>query len=1322
MLSKIASGLIPVIILGVLVHEVLNTPFYGEGELTKAREETVALAEQGNFDEAFERFKALTDIAPRDQKVWADYITVLIWSGQDEKALTLADEKLDYQQAPVYVLDRLFDVAMKQEDYARAEQLALAAMPNAEQPVDYAIGKSRRMLARQQSESARRILNTSLQDSANNAELQAELRLIDMLADPQQQALVRERLAQRDPGDTLNRTLIEAAIIRARGGEYQQSVLDLQAAHERDPSDQQLASDYLVVLSWAGDFAASAAIYEQLKTPPTDPYVQEAAAESLLQIWRLNEAKILYGQLYSEFPDNQRYVRGMARVEAASGNSDAAIAILDGAVENGTANEQTLEILAYLYDSLGYSAQAADTFSLLFTLRPEGNRPYLVWFDNIERAIVEQPDEKYFDQLGRWLPGQASEDVVSRYLVLLAKTGRRDQAQLLASSGLANKRLDKHIGWEAKTLRNNAQRDEAVEAYRFGRVVYPQNISIALGEAIVLSEAGRAGEADALFADLVARYPSNEAILNAAIYHNRRFGRDRQTLVLLERLMPLSQQREPLLASWMPIVLSDSVYQSDQQRLQALDRISGWYPQSNRWWHARSLLLSQQQRCPEAMEALGQINYRWANQQMMDSAGYIARQCQQFERAERYYAMGLERYPDNGNFVAGLALVQVDAGDSQAALATLDQYPQFAKNKSYLYAQGYAYNAAQDYPEAVAVYRQYLERWPDDQQVTVDYVMALGRMGESDQSIALAEQHPDWFSADHWRILYADRITFQIRAAMGDDISANERNALLAQAQLNLDNYIIFLQENFPAEQEYIQQAREDQLVAYYAAGDMPAVLSTYGAMGLGAEQSSVDMLNTVADAHLHMQQAGQAVPLLEVALEKEPDNERSQLLLFYAYQDAGENDKAEALLAVIVAGQGDEPPARDAAHWQAELAAIHALNTNRLESAQQQLEHLLVASPDDPDLLLALARLYRWRGWSEKAQQQYQLALQKHPSLVAAKVGSTYSHLDRHYYSEANQQVDALESEHGELPEVADLLENWQLHNSYELDSRLQYGRSSGSAFASEDFYWDTHFYSKPIDEHFRAYGRHYYSWAELPWDEGSGRLNRLGAGVEYRADTVEVKAEANASIINDSDPGLTVAGNWRIDDHWLVAGLLQTYSLEVPLRAIKSGVDGSSLGVSAQYRWHDRHHLTAGYDTVDFSDGNLRQSIYASHYHQLYSNRNHSFALIESIYHSRNSEDDDRLYFNPESDVSVGLTGEYLGLIRNTYSYAWNHRLSVGAGVYEQKNYSGHFIWDVDYQQSWQFGKAFSVNYGLLHKYRVYDGDGEGYTALYGGINWRF
>ncbi|HSB95118.1 MAG TPA: hypothetical protein VLC91_01635, partial [Spongiibacteraceae bacterium] len=136
--------MIPILVLGVLVNEILNTPIYTDRELASFRERDIALAKNGQFDEALEALKALSEIVPNNPLVWGDYLTVMIWAHRDQEAVQLAN-KPGLPPLPNYVLAELFEAALRIGDTASAQRFAIAETGRSDNPEKVAVTRVDRL-------------------------------------------------------------------------------------------------------------------------------------------------------------------------------------------------------------------------------------------------------------------------------------------------------------------------------------------------------------------------------------------------------------------------------------------------------------------------------------------------------------------------------------------------------------------------------------------------------------------------------------------------------------------------------------------------------------------------------------------------------------------------------------------------------------------------------------------------------------------------------------------------------------------------------------------------------------------------------------------------------------------------------------------------------------------------------------------------------------------------------------------------------------------------------------------------------------------------
>jgi biofilm PGA synthesis protein PgaA len=339
---------------------------------------------------------------------------------------------------------------------------------------------------------------------------------------------------------------------------------------------------------------------------------------------------------------------------------------------------------------------------------------------------------------------------------------------------------------------------------------------------------------------------------------------------------------------------------------------------------------------------------------------------------------------------------------------------------------------------------------------------------------------------------------------------------------------------------------------------------------------------------------------------------------------------------------------------------------------------------------------------------------------------------MDLKRFGAADVQVNHLDYDAPRHPETRDLDTRWDWFNRYEYLAQVQVGQSDDSPVTgSGDITFDQWLYSKPIANHYRLFAHHQYDWADF--DEGAGHTNRIGLGGDYRSDPFDLALSANQRSPG-GEAGLAASGEYRFDDKLAVFADVQSDSDQIPLRAIRADeeVSGPSATVGVSYRWDEGRSARLAYSRIEIDDGeyrngtpfmdDTRQSLSASYSHAIYNDAHQRIALTGDLYYSRNSADDSVPYFNPASDRAAQIGIDYTGILQRRFERVWSHRAIAGVGAYDQEGYGGAGIWSAQYEQRWQFGPGFGVNYGVLYRSRVYDGDREGYGAVFGGIQWRF
>ncbi len=470
------------------------------------------------------------------------------------------------------------------------------------------------------------------------------------------------------------------------------------------------------------------------------------------------------------------------------------------------------------------------------------------------------------------------------------------------------------------------------------------------------------------------------------------------------------------------------------------------------------------------------------------------------------------------------------------------------------------------------------------------------------------------------------------------------------------------------------------------------------------------------ADLYSRRHEPERAELLLKIAEELQPDSRELLIAQFYNQLDLEKYERASQTLTRLRENSNDDAARRDTEI----ISAMFEAYENRLGDAQVRLEDLQRLNPGAPDIQLRLAQIYRWRGWPRRSLAAYRSAADSTADQISARAGEVAALNDMHAFKQADEQLLELISIAPNHPEVLRAQQERVDRNRWEYSAQVSVGESTENPVTGGgDMAFEQKLYSPPIAGQFRAFAHHRYDWADFP--EGSGSANRLGVGGDYRSPDVDFAVEiGNRSP--DGEVGLTADGEWKFNDRFSVFGEIQTDSNQVPLRGWNAGIDGHSATVGVLYRADESHALRASYSRADFSDGNRRNALSAQYEQRLFSSAHHRLSGILQGYYSDNSAGDEVAYFNPENEKALGAALRYDGILWRRYERNWSHYLRLGAGSYTQQDFGSGGIWDAEYGQRWQFSHTLDINYGLLYRSRIYDGDREGYRAVFGGVNWRF
>ena len=806
--------------------------------------------------------------------------------------------------------------------------------------------------------------------------------------------------------------------------------------------------------------------------------------------------------------------------------------------------------------------------------------------------------------------------------------------------------------------------------------------------AIIAFAAGAVYPADR--ADIVTIADANALYRNAIT--DARAGRVEQSLTVLRSLVERFPERQDMLGDYAVIL--------------------GWAGN-----HTAALAL------------VDSINRLSAPSYVIEGLANSARRLQRYALAESLYREALARIPERVEPQIGLARTLADAGELVDATALIDSLrTKYPRRIDVLEAVADIATARRDYFGALAAYQTILAQEPTHLAALRGKIQTLTRLGAPQLAIELADRNPGVLAPTERDVIAADRTAHQIRWA---SIAADTGRGPTRFADLDralADSELAGTRALNPAAELTAteRQLALDRISALRERYRMRDAVALYEAMAARPAAMPAYAKSAAASSYLYLEQPEKARDLYREALAADPDNQESRIGLFYALAESEEHaaalvqiDRAVAITPQWIDAWSTATIRENPAYARVLSArAMAPLFANRPGESEQRLHELSDRAPYNMDIRTDYASSMRARGWPRAAERELRWILAAEPDNSGAlgeRAGALLEMRDYRNAESALASAQAMSSEDGRVVRAARL---WQVHNMRELIVDGTFGTSSGGPTGTQDYEIDARLYSSPIDYNYRVFG-HLYS-AEAKFDNGTGRRNREGAGLEYRSSFITATGELSNGV-NDGKTGMAASLAFTPNDYWTFYGTVDTSANETPLQASLVGIDAWRASVEVVWRANESRSAALSYAHMDFSDSNRRDITQTRWTERVIAGPVYKLEITGALYASRNSLAGVP-YFNPSSDFSptLELANEWLQWRR--YTRAFRHRLVASVGGYWQDGFVTGPVYDARYEQEWEADDRLTFRYGIGCSQHPYDGVQT--TRYYGflNLNWRF
>ena len=705
-----------------------------------------------------------------------------------------------------------------------------------------------------------------------------------------------------------------------------------------------------------------------------------------------------------------------------------------------------------------------------------------------------------------------------------------------------------------------------------------------------------------------------------------------------------------------------------------------------------------------------------------EAAARSARNLHRYDLALELYRRAQTLEPMRWQPQLGEAMTLTDTGDYVTAARLMQPLMRtHADERDVILGEAYLCGRQADFACSIAMDERYIERFQKNAQVSSDLAMSLIHIGSQTLASAYyaAEVAPEDAATEtdlngnaggeevRWGENYAPTRAQQ----RADSLSALARLDSAVSATATTDRAWRY--------------AQFDRIVALHDLQEMRKVLDLYELLQRQRIDVPAYALSDVADAFLTVHEPARAEELYLNLLQHNPTNGTFWSGLAYAqmerehpYEALATIDKAYKQAPVWIKSAGGSTVSSNRMRLDLELqAAQMRRDVGLLAEEQKRIEFLVAEAPSNARLHRQLAACYLARGWPARGLNESRIAEEdapadELPSLDDAAIAEEVGLRDA-----VDAMIPTLRAREYDSPALMLFLRDEGIERGWQLDAETVFGWGSGLVVGSGDQHSEAHLFSSLLDNRWRIYGHELSDSGTF--EVGSAERTREGAGVRYDYNRQEAWAEFAHDTGTDRNAG-NIGAKLSLNDFWTVRVEGDSDSFDVPVRAVTGNVHGRSVDVNVAWHANELRDANAGLQRILFSDGNQRSTLSGAWDQRAWTTSRIEANIGAEVWTSTNSLNENRPYFNPSADFSLGPRGTLDWLTWRHYDRSFHQEVEVHTAPYWQQNYGTSGSFAVHYGQLWKMREGLHLKWGITWNTQPYDGVNEHRTALESSITW--
>jgi biofilm PGA synthesis protein PgaA len=703
-----------------------------------------------------------------------------------------------------------------------------------------------------------------------------------------------------------------------------------------------------------------------------------------------------------------------------------------------------------------------------------------------------------------------------------------------------------------------------------------------------------------------------------------------------------------------------------------------------------------------------------------EAAARAARNLRQYDLAIELYRHSEALAPERWQPRLGEAMVLADKGDYPPASALMQPLlSEHREEKDVMLAQAYLCRRQGDLACALAMYELRLDQSAGDVETRCLLAETLSELGGATYALRLCD-HPG--ASEQWRLSAAAAENVRWGEAYAPTHAQQQSESELALARL--DSVIAGA-----TPQDVIwRQAQYDRLLALFDLQRTRETTQSYERLRRQGFTVPPYARQPAADAYLALHQPQNAEDLYRQIIEQSPGDGSAWSGLAYAQL---EREHFKAAFRSIDDAYADSPawlqaprlsvPQPNPVHAELGLQAARMRGyADLLAEEQRRVTYLLGLAPANAEIRRQLAMTYLARGWHLRALEEVHISdsyadKDEIPALPSVEIHEAAGRRDV-----ADALLPALREREGSSPGLNHFLHARALERGWQLDTESISEWSSGSYLGSGDQHTEGHLYTPLIDNRWRVFAHELRDSGSFT--EGDAARTRAGMGATYNYDRQLIWGEVAADTgTNGTHAAGNLGGSLNLGDRWTLRaeGDSDSFS-DVQLKAVLAGVRARSVDLKLGWRTSELGAAHIGLQRALFSDGNQRAALTGAWDQRVWTSPRLQVNLSPEEWASSNSLNENRLYFNPSHDFSLGPRVTCQWLTWRRYDRSFHQELSAYTAPYWQQNHGTGGAFAASYAQHWKLGEGLALQAAVTWNTQPYDGKNETYTTLNLGLTW--